>query len=161
MTPQLPHVAAALDAAAANRPDAELVFIGDDEADERRWSYTQVRRRALEVASVLAAEHRLRPEARVALVLPRPETFVPALFGVLYAGGVPVPLYPPGVGQLETYLQHCRHMLSAADVSLLVTTPQIAAELQGPLQKLVPGLRGLACVRALLPGGRLHVLGSG
>ena len=36
MTPQLPHVAAALDAAAANRPDAELVFIGDDEADEER-----------------------------------------------------------------------------------------------------------------------------
>src|SRR5438045_454635 len=141
---RLPHVAAALDAAAADRPDAELVFIGEGEADERRWSYTQVRRRALEVASSLAAEHGLSAGARVALVIARPESFVPTFFGVLYAGGVPVPVYPPGVGLLESYLEHCRHILDAADASLLVTTRQIACELRRRPQKLAPRLHVVA-----------------
>jgi fatty-acyl-CoA synthase len=129
MVNELLHVAAALDRAAADNPNAELVFIGDDELDEHPWSYVRVQRRALEVASMLA-EKPLRAGDRVALVLPRPEMFVPTFFGVLYAGGSAVPLAPPGPGRLETYLNYCRHVLSAAGASLLITTPFLADQLR-------------------------------
>jgi acyl-CoA synthetase (AMP-forming)/AMP-acid ligase II len=37
----------------------------------------------------------LQPGERVAIMLPTGEEFFLGFFGVLYAGGVPAPIYPP------------------------------------------------------------------
>lgn len=37
----------------------------------------------------------IEPGDRVAIMLPTAADFFPAFFGMLYAGAVPVPIYPP------------------------------------------------------------------
>ena len=47
---------------------------------------------------------------KVAIMLPTGREFFAAFFGTLYAGCVPVPLYPPArPSQLEDHLAHRRH----------------------------------------------------
>src|SRR5450432_1469889 len=42
---------------------------------------------------------------RVALVMPDGQDFVPTFFGAIWAGLVPVPLYPPlSMGKLDSYI---------------------------------------------------------
>ena len=61
----------------------------------------RVRERALSIAADLVARG-VRTGDRVALVLPTCPEFVECLFGVLCAGAIPVPLYPPvRLGRLE------------------------------------------------------------
>ena len=63
----------------------------------------RVRERALSIAADLTARG-VRKGDRVALVLPTCPEFVECLFGVLCAGAIPVPLYPPvRLGRLEEY----------------------------------------------------------
>lgn len=68
----------------------------------------------------------LRKGDRVALVLPDTIEFVSCFLGCMYAGLVPVPMYPPlRVSRLGDYLDHARHILHRAGASALVTSPQI------------------------------------
>jgi acyl-CoA synthetase (AMP-forming)/AMP-acid ligase II len=51
-------------------------------------------------------EQDVLPGDRVALMLPTGAEFFAAFFGTLYAGAVPVPIYPPmQLSQLEDYLR--------------------------------------------------------
>ncbi len=62
---------------------------------------------ARSAASIAA---RVEPGARVLIMLPPGIDFVPAFFGVLYAGAIAVPTYPPaGVRADRTSARAARH----------------------------------------------------
>jgi fatty-acyl-CoA synthase len=63
---------------------------------------------------------------RVALVYPTCREFVDALFGILYAGAVPVPLYPPvRLGRLDEYHRRTAAMLNAAGAVLALADTRL------------------------------------
>src|SRR6185295_10060067 len=61
----------------------------------------------------------------VAIMLPTCKEYLYAFYGVLFAGGVPVPLYPPA--RLTTIEDHMtRHVgiLRSAGATLMITIPE-------------------------------------
>ena len=80
------------------------------------------------------------------IVLPTCPEFVECLFGVLCAGAIPVPLYPPvRLGRLEEYHAKTAAMLRAVDAVLVVTDERIRRFLGTPIQMAAPRL---GCVTA-------------
>ncbi|OBI69443.1 fatty acyl-AMP ligase [Mycobacterium sp. E796] len=111
-----------LDAAAHS--DLGLVFVDKREQDHD-VSFARVREQALSVAGDLIRRG-VRKGDRVALVLPTSPEFVQCFFGVLCAGAIPVPLYPPlRLGKLDEYHRRTTAMLKAVDAALVVTDERI------------------------------------
>src|SRR6185312_12785814 len=123
--------------AAAAQSQASLFFVNRKEEDQE-VPMARVRERALSIAGDLLARG-VRTGDRVALVLPTCPEFVECLFGVLCAGAIPVPLYPPvRLGRLEEYHSKTAAMLRAVDAALVITDERIrrflgvAVQLAGP-----------------------------
>jgi 1-acyl-sn-glycerol-3-phosphate acyltransferase len=103
-----------------NRPHIVLW----DEPSEPAISYRALAEDARAVARGLVARG-FEPGARAALMLPTGKAFFHAFFGILYAGGIPVPIYPPArLSQLEDHLRRQVHILENAGVSVLITVPE-------------------------------------
>ncbi len=65
---------------------------------------------------------------RVALIFPTGAEFFDAFFGVLMAGAIPVPLYPPArLGRLTEYHQCTAAMLRGAGVKLVLSDRRVTA----------------------------------
>jgi 1-acyl-sn-glycerol-3-phosphate acyltransferase len=78
---------------------------------------------------------------RVALMLPTGRDYFVAFIGVLLAGGVPVPLYPPvNPSQLEEHLGRQAPLLDNAAASILIAGPEVVAA-EPFLRSRVPSLR--------------------
>jgi len=124
---------------AAERKGYGFTFVHDDLSEEE-LTWASLLRRAQEIAVALH-ERGVKKGDHVALVLPEAGEFVPTFLGVVQAGAVPVPLYPPmGMGQLGGYLEHCKHIVSASRAGVLITNRQIKAVL-GKLHDHAPSLR--------------------
>ena len=96
-------------------------------------SYGELDRRARGVASALAG-HGVVAGDRVALMLPTSDEYFAIFAGILLAGCVPVPIYPPArPSQLEEHLLRQVGILSSAQVGVLVTIPEARQ-----LARLVP-----------------------
>ncbi len=83
----------------------------------------------------------LAPRQCVAIMLPTSIAYFHTYFGILLAGGIPVPIYPPArASQLEDHVVRHARILFNAQAVLLVTVPEakIVARL---LQARVPSLR--------------------
>jgi 1-acyl-sn-glycerol-3-phosphate acyltransferase len=101
----------------------------------------------------------LQSGERVAIMLPTGEAFFAAFFGVLYAGGIPTPIYPPArPSQLEEHLRRQAGILRNAGAVLLIAPLEIQAVAR-LLQLQVDSLRHVVSVEELsegsasLPGG--------
>ncbi len=145
-----------LDWHAERHPDRVQVFLYDDEEEERPHELTFAA--LVDLAERVAAglrERGVRPGEAVAIMLPTGRAFFAAFFGTLYAGAVPVPLYPPArPSQLEEHLRRQASILRTARCPLLVTVPE--ARRVGPfLRAQAPGLRELVEVEALLASAPL------
>ena len=69
----------------------------------------------------------LEPGDRVALVVPQVGDFIQALFAILAAGLIPVPLVPPvQAGDVLTFRRQSRQLLAASRASAVVTTADVA-----------------------------------
>jgi fatty-acyl-CoA synthase len=135
--------------AAAAQTEVSLFFVNRKEQDHE-VPMARVRERALSIAADLVARG-VRKGDRVALVLPTCPEFVECLFGVLCAGAIPVPLYPPvRLGRLEEYHSKTAAMLRAVDAALVVTDERIRRFLGAPVQLAAPRL---GCVTASSLGG--------
>jgi acyl-CoA synthetase (AMP-forming)/AMP-acid ligase II len=66
----------------------------DDSTILGTLSYGELAKRARDIAAGLV-ERDIVPGDRVALMLPTSIDFFVSFFGVLYAGAIPVPIYPP------------------------------------------------------------------
>ncbi len=101
----------------------QLVLLG--ESAPVPLSFAELYRQAQSVRTGLV-ERGLRRGERVALMLPTGEDFFAAFFGILLAGGVPVPLYPPArISRLEEHLRRQVGILKNSDARLLITIPEM------------------------------------
>lgn len=121
MTPSAPGtLVEALVRAAVAEPDKGLIFVDSDER-EARYRWLDIDARAAAVAGGLRARG-VRPGDTVAIVLPTGPLFFDAFFGVLLAGGVPVPLYPPiRLGRLDEYHGRTAAAIAAVRARLVLT----------------------------------------
>lgn len=74
----------------------------------------------------------IAPGERIAIMLPTARAYFTTFLGILIAGGVPVPIYPPArLAVLEQHLTRQARLLNNAGVVALVTVPEakIAARL--------------------------------
>lgn len=117
-------------------------LLGDGGATTEDLSYGTLESEARAYARNLVAEG-FEPGERVALMLPTCRAYFVVSMGVLMAGGVPVPIYPPArLSVLEEHLRRQAVLLDNAGASLLVTIPEalLAARL---LRTQVPSLRSV------------------
>ncbi|WP_085998762.1 AMP-binding protein [Rhodoferax ferrireducens] len=104
-----------------HHPDRVLITLyenGDQAVDLR---YAELHREAVALAAGLRALG-LDKGDKVAIMLPTGREFFAAFFGTLYAGLVPVPLYPPArPSQLEDHLKRIAAIVRNAQARVLVT----------------------------------------
>jgi 1-acyl-sn-glycerol-3-phosphate acyltransferase len=86
-------------------------------------------------------------------MLPSSHDFFAGFYGILLAGGLPVPIYPPArLSQLEEHLRRQMRILSNAATAMLLTVPEAKA-LARLLSAQVEGLYGVATVPELSADG--------
>jgi acyl carrier protein len=132
----------ALEWHAAVHPDRVHVrMLGDDSSvPEAVLSYATLREHARSIAAGLTALD-VQPGESVAIMLPTSCDYFAVFMGVLYAGAVPVPLYPPArPAQLDDYLRRQAGILENAHATALVTVSE-AARVARVLRSSVASLR--------------------
>ena len=130
------------------------VVLWHGDGEETSFTYRHVAERAQTVASGLR-QAGLQPGERVAIMLPTSEAFFTAFFGVLYAGGVPTPIYPPArPSQIEEHLKRQAGILRNARAVLLIAA-QEASAVARLLKLQVESLRAVISAEELSqsPGG--------
>ena len=85
-------------------PDRPHIQLYQDEVEGASLSYRKLKTGAARVAAGLQ-QAGLQPAEPVAIMLPSGEDYFYSFFGILMAGGIPVPVYPPArPSQLEDHL---------------------------------------------------------
>ncbi len=116
------------------------VLLYDDDEHVQAITYGELLTDAERVAAGLQARG-LRPRQTVALMLPTGRAYLTTFFGVMLAGAIPVPIYPPArLAQIEDHLQRHAQILANAQTAFLVTVPQAKA-IAALLRTRVPELR--------------------
>jgi acyl-CoA synthetase (AMP-forming)/AMP-acid ligase II len=147
--PRRAHLGESLQGAATS--DFGVTFVKLDEREEHlSW-------RELHVGAQRAAGYLrgigIRSGDRVAIVLRTGPGFFTAFFGVLLAGAIPVPLYPPvRLGRLDEYHASTARMVRRVGARLILTEPVIARLFGETLARAQPEL-GLRLVAQLEQGG--------
>ena len=125
--------------AAAHPERVHLTVIEDEATPIATFTYRGLAEAAREAAQGLI-ERDVMPGDRIALMLPTGRDFFVAFFAILYAGAVPVPIYPPmRLSQLEEHLRRQAGILSNAGARILITVPEArgaAALLQAQVESL-------------------------
>jgi 1-acyl-sn-glycerol-3-phosphate acyltransferase len=120
----------------------------NDHGDAEPLTYGALWSAAERVAAGLSARG-LQAGQAVAIMLPTAPEYFHAFVGVMLAGGVPVPIYPPArPSQLEDHVRRHAGILANAQVSLLITFAQ-AKPLARLLKAQVESLHGIATVDEL------------
>ncbi|ULA61380.1 MAG: Non-ribosomal peptide synthetase [Nitrospira sp.] len=115
-------------------------YLLDGEADEVRWDYGELDRRARAIAAWLQSVG--AEGARALLLYPPGLDYIAAFFGCLYAGVVAVPAYPPqrqrGLPRVQAILSDSRaqFVLSTASIGDMVKRVTIQAGNYGDFSAL-------------------------
>lgn len=120
-----PHNVRTLTELLAQYAQAELnrphIYFQTDEGCEQIITYGELFQTAGRIAQALA-DHKLKPGETVAIMLPTSREYFFFFFGILLAGGVPVPIYPPTqADRIEEYVRRQSKMLKNAEIRLLIT----------------------------------------
>jgi 1-acyl-sn-glycerol-3-phosphate acyltransferase len=127
---------------AQSEPDRLHIYLQTDEGVEQAITYGQLLEDAKTVASGLL-ERDIKQGQTVAVMLPTGREFFSSFFGILLAGAIPVPIYPPyRSDRIEEYAKRQAAILRNAGARLLVTF-QGAAALAHLLKPFVPSLIGV------------------
>src|SRR5947209_14122247 len=111
-------------------------------------SYRDLQTAARAVAQGLMSRD-IVPGDRVAMMLPTSTDFFASFFGALYAGAVPVPIYPPArMAQLEEHMRRQIVILRNAGARMLITVPE-GRKLAVLLRSQVDTLEGVETVATL------------
>jgi len=140
-----------LDWHAQRHGDRVHIVLVEGDGSESSMTYRQLGERAQAVALGLRRRG-LEPGERVAIMLPTSAAFFTAFFGVLYAGGVPTPIYPPArLSRIEEHLRRQAGILRNAHAAMLIAAPEASAV--GRLLSLqVESLRSIETVDGLATG---------
>ena len=129
----------ALDWHVEKHPERPHIILWD-EVESPTISYRGLAERARAVALGLL-KRKIEPGDRVAIMLPTGADFFRSFFGILYAGAVPVPIYPPmRLAQIEDHLRRQAAILNNAGVAGLITVRE-ARPLASLLKSQVPSMR--------------------
>jgi len=125
----------------------------DRDEREELLSWAELERMAARVASGLR-DLGISPGDRVALVYPTCAGFFAALFGVLLAGGVPVPLYPPvRLGRLAEYHERTAAALAAVGARAVLADAGVRRLLGESVARARPPLACRTLAELPDPGG--------
>ncbi len=103
------------------RPHIQIYEAGESTAT---ISYQQLKREATRIAAGLQAKG-LNPKQAVAIMLPTCKEYFYTFFGILIAGGIPVPIYPPArLNQVEDHLLRHKNVLSNCSAVMLITVDE-------------------------------------
>ena len=152
----------ALDWHVLNQPRRPHVYLYGESDEPEEISYTALYDGAQGIAAGLTG-HGLQPGQNVAIMLPTSRDYLFSFFGVLLAGGVPVPIYPPArPSQIEDHLRRHAGILDNARAVLLITVPE-AKRVARLLRAQVVGLRSIVTPQELSTGGQFsrHVARAG
>lgn len=123
-------------------------IILSEETGEEEISYSTLRQGAEAVAAGLQT-HGLQPGQSVAIMLPTSRDYFYCFYGILLAGGVPVPIYPPArLSQIEDHLRRHAGILNNALASILITVAEAKAVAR-LLKSHVEGLHSVTTVQEL------------
>ncbi|MDT3737834.1 MAG: AMP-binding protein [Denitratisoma sp.] len=126
----------------ARTPDRTHVLLYGEGERAETISYADLLAAARRIATGLVARG-LQPQQAVALMLPTGRDYLACFFGVLLAGGIPVPIYPPArLAQIEDHLRRHARILDNAQAAFIVTVPQAKA-VAALLSARVPSLAGI------------------
>ncbi len=151
--PELPKQAQSLLEAlgyqARVQPNAAAFVLLEQEREVALPTYSELLLEARKISSGLRAQG-VRPGDRVALMLPTCVDFFTAFFGILNAGAIAVPLYPPvRLDQFEDFLSRQDAILSNCQAEVLITMPQL-----GPVIEVVKQRTGLRLITSARELGR-------
>ena len=123
------------------------VVVLHDEREEE-ISYAKLHREAAAIAAGL--QHRgLQARQTVAIMLPTSPEYFYTYFGILLAGGIPVPIYPPArLSQIEEHVRRHARILANAQASVLVTVHEVIAVAR-LLEAHVPSVRQIVTPETL------------
>jgi 1-acyl-sn-glycerol-3-phosphate acyltransferase len=131
-------------------PDRVQIVCLDDGGDTR-ITYGDLKRHSDAVAAGLQRLG-VEPGRTVAIMLPTSPEYFHTYFGILRAGGVPVPIYPPArLSQIEEHVRRHATILANAECPILVTVPE-ARGVARLLEARVAGLRRVVTVPELIDG---------
>ncbi len=137
-----------LDWHAERHGDRLLITLDSEHGAATHLTYGRLRIDALAVAAGLTDKGYGAGDA-VAIMLPTGSDFFAAFYGALYAGCVPVPLYPPArLSQLEDHLRRIAGIVRNAEARVLITVGQ-AKPLAHLLRVQIESLRAVATVSDL------------
>jgi len=129
-------------------PDRPHIYLQDESGAEQIITYGQLFKKAMNIARGL---HHLGIKAgeTVAIMLPTSDAFFYSFAGILLAGAIPVPIYPPfRPDRIEEYIKREAHILHNAEVRALITFSQ-ATILTSVLQTFIPSLKAVTTVNEL------------
>ncbi|WP_265920157.1 AMP-binding protein [Cupriavidus nantongensis] len=105
-------------------PDRTHIVLHSGDGEDVPITFAQLHRRAGAVAAGLAARG-VRAGTTVALMLPTCAEYFYCFAGILMAGGIPVPLYPPArLAQIGDHLQRHAGILANAQAPILITVAE-------------------------------------
>ena len=108
----------------ARHPERPHIALQDEQGTEQTVTYAALDRAARAIAAGLQ-ERGLQPGHAVAIMLPTSTEYFFSFLGILLAGGIPVPIYPPvRASQIEDHLRRHAGILSNALTEILITVPQ-------------------------------------
>jgi 1-acyl-sn-glycerol-3-phosphate acyltransferase len=129
-------------------PDRVHIQIYEEDEQLRTITFGDLYERASGIAVELR-ERGLEPGQTVAIMLPTCADFFFTFAGVLFAGGIPVPIYPPfRADRIAEYATRQSNILRNAEARFLMTWRQ-AENLAKLLQPRVPTLREVLNVQKL------------
>jgi 1-acyl-sn-glycerol-3-phosphate acyltransferase len=121
-------------------PDRPHIYLYGDSNEAETITYQALAQGAMTFAAGLEA-HGLRPGQTAAIMLPTSVEYLFSFYGVLMAGGIPVPIYPPTrPSQLEDHLRRHSGILRNAEAPILISPPEAQAVAR-LLRSLVPSLQ--------------------
>jgi 1-acyl-sn-glycerol-3-phosphate acyltransferase len=140
--------------------DRPHVYLHEPDRPVEEISYGRLWAEATAVAAGLL-ERGVERGQTVALMLPTGMDFLRSFHGILIAGAIPVPLYPPvRLARLEEYLLRQAGILDNARARCLVTIPQ-AMPVARVLRTRAPSIRDVTTPRELARAGRAAEAAAG
>lgn len=131
-------------------PERTHIIFYDDSGDGDKISYADLRAGAEKIAGGLL-KRGLEPRQTVAIMLPTGPEYFYTFFGILLAGGIPVPIYPPTrLSQIEDHLRRHAGILTNAQVTIMITVPE-ARSVAWLLKSQTAELRSVIVPQELIP----------
>lgn len=129
-------------------PKRPHIYFQEENGGETIIPYGELYEQAQQVAKGLI-KRGIKPGDTIAIMLPTSAEFFYSFFGILLAGAVPVPIYPPlRPDQIEEYAKREALILRNAEVRILITFQQAEA-LSNLLQTFIPSLQEVTTLNHL------------